>query len=305
MAEIYCIGSAHLDTLLTFSKDPALGHTTPATSIKTLGGVAYNMAVVLQQLGNDVAFSGVVGYDSDAEHVINELERHNIDCSTIVRSKNNTGSYTALHSNDGELVMAAIDVAIYNELTPLMFEPIVPQLSKFKNWVLDSNFSPQSYAYLASVAEEHDINVYLTISSIYEGDKIIAFLPRAKALFGNVEEVQYLANTLHGTKSSNIWEAMQTIADLGTETIFATDGANGVYALSATQKIYRPTIPVANVVCVNGAGDTFAAAVIDSMLKDCQLLDNIDAGLLAAAQKISGNPETELLESRRRLTFMY
>lgn len=304
MAEIYCIGSAHLDIILTFNNKPALGHTTPANVMKTVGGVGYNMATVLQQLGNDVAFAGVMGYDAEAEHVINALEQHNIDCSAIIRSNTNTGSYTAFHSQDGEMVMAAIDIAIYNQLTPQMFGPKIQQLSTIKNWILDSNFSQQSYAYLAIAAKAQQINVYLTISSIYEGSKIIPLLPVAKALFGNVEEIKYLAKQLTNTEYSDVWDAMQVIAALGTETVLATDGANGVYILSAGQKIYRAAIPVVNVVCVNGAGDTFAAAVIDGILNNNGLLESIDAGLLAAAQKISGNAINIPIKSRPRLTFM-
>jgi sugar/nucleoside kinase (ribokinase family) len=301
MAQIYCIGSAHLDIILTFTNEPALGHTTAANSLKNVGGVGYNMATVLQQFGNDVAFAGALGYDTEAEHVIKDLEQHNIDCSAIIRSKVNTGSYTAFHSQDGEMVIAAIDIAIYNQLTPQMFEPIIQQLTTVKNWVLDSNFSQQTYSYLGLAAKAHNINVYLTISSIYEGEKIIPLLPMAKALFGNVEEIQYLANRLTNQEYENIWDAMQVIADLGTETIFATDGANGVYVLAAGQKIYRAAIPVTNVVSVNGAGDTFAAAAIDGMLNNNSVLNSIDAGLFAAAQKISGNTITA--KSRPRLIF--
>jgi len=282
-----------------------MGHTTPATVVKTVGGVGYNMATVLQQFGNDVAFAGVMGYDTEAEHVIKDLERHNIDCAAVIRSTTNTGSYTAFHSQDGEMVMAAIDIAIYNQLTPQMFNPIISQLTKIKNWVLDSNFSQQSYSYLAIAAKAHHINVYLTISSIYEGEKITPLLPVAQALFGNVEEIKYLANKLTNIEYENIWDAMQVIADRGTETVFATDGANGVYVLVAGQQIYRAAVPVTKVICVNGAGDTFAAAVIDGMLNNQQLLDSIDAGLLAAAQKISGVAIINTSKSRPRLTFRH
>jgi sugar/nucleoside kinase (ribokinase family) len=304
MAAIYCIGTAHLDNILTFSNHAPLRHTTAATSVKAVGGVVYNIATVLRQLGNDVAFSGVLGYDADAEHVIKDLKQHDIDCSAIIRSKANTGSYIAFHSQDGEMMLAAIDIDIYNQLTPRMFGPIIDRLSKVENWVLDSNFSQQTYSYLAIAAKAHHISVYLTISSIYGGEKIIPLLPITKALFGNVEEIQYLAHKLTNSGYENIWGAMQLIADLGTETIFATDGANGVYVLSKGQKIYRPAIPVTNVVSVNGAGDTFSAATMNGLLNNNQLLDSIDAGLLAAAQKISGLTIISLSKSRSGHTFM-
>lgn len=294
--DLICVGTAHPDNIFTFNQQPIINHTGAASSQKLMGGVGYNMAVILKNLGNRVAITPVLGNDSNAEYVLNSIREQNIDCSNVIRSEYNTASYTAFHGPDGEMFAAAIEIEIYNKLTTKMLKPITQNILQVENWVLDSNFAREAYAYLALLARNHNIKLFLTISSIYESEKIIPLLPQATSLFGNAEEMRFLAAKLTHTEyakseqlsAEQIWSALETIAATGIKNIFATDGANGVYVLSDQQRLQQKAIPVEKIISVNGAGDTFAATAIDSMIRNQPLADTIDAAICAAFLRITG-----------------
>jgi pseudouridine kinase len=288
MIDVYCIGSAHIDNILTFLQPPRHGHTGAAISKSSIGGVGYNMALVLKNLGNSVAMSGLLGRDAGARFVLSSIAKHGIDTAAMIQDENlTTASYTAFHRPDGDMHIAAIEMDIYSRLCKELIEPHLDKLKRSKNWVFDSNYPATAFEYFATVAAENNINVYVTITSLQEGKRIIPLLPQTKALFGNVEEINYLADNEDLTETG-IWRSLEIIAAKGTQAVFATHGAGGVYVLANGQRYHVAAKKVEHIVSVNGAGDTFAAAVIDSMLKNKSIEQAIEAGLIAAALRLQG-----------------
>lgn len=291
---ICVIGSAHTDNILIARELLINEHTVLGKRETSTGGVGYNMATILKKLGNEsVSIACILGNDSYAEQVIDDLKKQEINHDMILRSSDTTASYTAFHNPDGNMAHAVIDIDIYNNMTAGTFVPIVDKLKQSKNWVLDTNFSSDVYRYLATQAQDQDI--YITISSITESPKAIPLFPKTKVLFGNVEEIHYLANKIVLDKNItcgseiDIWRALKIIVDAGVKTVIATDGPRAVMVLSENKtSVHNPL--VVDVKNVNGAGDSFAAATIDWLIQGQNLHNAISAGLTAAALRVQCLP---------------
>lgn len=84
--KIAVLGSINMDVVIRCAHLPAPGETIIATSASEVcGGKGANQAVAAARLGADVTMIGSVGDDGFADHLIENLERENIDVSHVSR----------------------------------------------------------------------------------------------------------------------------------------------------------------------------------------------------------------------------
>jgi sugar/nucleoside kinase (ribokinase family) len=290
--KICCVGAVNLDKILTFKESPELGRDTSATTQTSVGGVACNVAQLLKKFGAGVAFVGVIGADLAGEFILKNLRSAGLDVEGIQQLEGaNTVTYTALHRPDGELHIAAIDCDIYDTafMDPLILLTMLQKAEHFQHWVVDSCFPSNAYQALLNVITAKNISLHVVISSINNIDQIRILLPHTKMLFGNVAEILYLAGIKRNTRD-DILQALTKLREIGIETIFATDGANGVYAKHCDNNYYVEAVPVTKVISVNGAGDTFAAATLYNLLQGIEISAAMTIGVRAAAARIAGLP---------------
>jgi pseudouridine kinase len=286
--DIYCIGSAHVDRISKLHNEPSSENGGTATSTFSYGGVGYIMALALKKFENNVAMGGLLGSDPVATQITENINQHGINCEAMIQVTGfSTACYTAVLKPSGEVHFDLIDKNIYDQITISMVEPHLEKLVRCKNWVFDSDYPVDVYKYFATVAKAHSINVFVTIACIFDVEKVLPLLGNAKALFGNVAEISRLAGSTNLT-SQGIQQSLTVIAAYGTKNVFATDGANGVHVLSQGIYYFKPAVVVETVVSVNGAGDTFAAAAISSMLCNDSMDKTIDSALTAAALRVEG-----------------
>jgi sugar/nucleoside kinase (ribokinase family) len=283
--DICCIGAANVDKIITFTAEPQLEHDTYATSVETVGGVACNVAQMLKSFGQSVMLASVIGNDMGGQFLRSNLIKQDINCDALLEdNQHSTCTYTAFHRPDGELFVASIEGQIYRELTTTTIEPMLPTISQAKIWIFDTSFPQKIYErYIAARAS--DIEIYIVISSVNNLQKITPLLPYAKMLFGNLTEMKSLSGMHH---CDDVKAVLEKVSALGPQTIFATDGINGVHVYNNANHFKQEVTPVDNLVCSNGAGDTFAAAAIHTLLKGGDVHLALQNGIKAAAQRVAG-----------------
>ena len=138
MPVFYICGGCHLDRHLYLDGEAVLGRTNPASQRIGIGGVAANIARHLAAHGGQAHFTGVqpaaeisaLGARLRAAGVV----------SCLIPLEGEVPGYTAIVDVDGELVVGAASMALYDEVTPeMVFEGIIGD----GPLVIDANF-PES-----------------------------------------------------------------------------------------------------------------------------------------------------------------
>lgn len=285
---ILVFGAAHVDTIFNIIDVPVEKDTSPARGSKLFGGVAYNLAYILSKLGNSVGILTVSGGDSISGLVDRNLQQQNIKPAVFIPiSESTTASYTAIHGPDGAMSLSVIVKDIYHKLTVKTLSQYAAQIKAAKVVVCDSSYRADIYEYLAKTFEEENIDHYVVIGSLSEAKEIIPLLYRCKGLFGNVKEINSLAENADDTEEG-IYRSLLSIAEHGVESIFATNGDKGVYVLHKGQRCFFSTKVVKPIVCGNGIGNAFAAGVIFGMVNGKSIQQSIKIGLAIAILKLEG-----------------
>lgn len=286
---IQVLGAAHHDTTFTARKEIVPKHTTNATSQRSFGGVGYNIANILCLIGNSVGIVTVSSDDSISSLIRRNLESLGIHINEALIPGFPTASYTALNSHGGELHVGVLVQEIYDQLTVGRLRQHAAKLTDENTQaiVTDSTFNEEIYIHLATLVAQHSKRLFVVISSLENAKNITALLPHTEALFGNVEEINFLAQNFDSSEAG-IWKSLETLSNKGAKAVLATHGERGVYALVQGQKMHFAAHKVDKIVSTLGAGDTFASVVIDGMLKGVKPEEAIKRGLSAAALRVQG-----------------
>ena len=106
-------------------------------------------------------------------------------------------------------------------------------------------------------------------------------LGRIEGLFANRAEAAALSGRAVGSAEDAL-AAGHALRETGLGTAFVTLGAEGVAVAAEGVSAIRPALPSA-VRDVNGAGDAFAAGVIDGLVGGATLSDAVGRGLAMAS----------------------
>lgn len=291
--EILYIGEAHAHT-----NYDALGVVTPyhsckAESSRNFDGHAYLGAKTTRDLG--VARVGLLapfGDDSVAPLVSrNSEEKQGMKVFAMYIPGAHTASSVAIYER-GELRLGATVDGIYDRVTvDMMAKQMDSILSVRPNAIVcDTAYPEEVYAYLLT-AIPSDIDVYATISSLASVNNITPLLSRCKGVFGNVDEINHLAQN-YDVSEAGIRRSLEIITSQGAEAVFATHGAKGVYARTNGKHYHMDAYPIEKMVSTHGAGDAFAAGVVYGLQQGLRVGDAMKLGLLVAALKIQAKEIT-------------
>ena len=288
-AGIACIGAAHVDRIARCQEAFAWRASNPVTLTASSGGVARNVALNLARLARPAKLLSVLGGDRDGEALIAELRSHRVDCQHAAQLEGRaTASYTALLDSAGELLCGLADADIYEALTPEWLERVAPDLADWPLWAIDANLSESGIGALAAQKADGVRLAALAVSPA-KAPRLKPHLASFDMLFANRAE----AAALLGQQVETLAEAEDAavaLRALGPGLVFVTLGDAGV-AVAAARGCELYPAPVTDVVNVNGAGDGFAAGVLDALLAAAPLTDAVRRGL-AAARLTAQSPDT-------------
>ena len=288
-AGIACIGAAHVDRIARCREAFAWRASNPVTLSASSGGVARNVALNLARLGRPAKLVSVLGDDRDGDALVAELRTHGVDCQHAAQLEGRaTASYTALLDAAGELLCGLADADIYEALTPQRLESLAPDLAGWPLWANDANLPEIGIGALTAQKPDGVRFAALAVSPA-KAPRLRPYLARFDMLFANrAEAAALLAHEIETLAEAEA--AALALRALGPDLVFVTLGDLGAAVASEMGCELYPA-PDTEVVNVNGAGDGFAAAVLDALLAAAALPDAVRRGL-AAARLTAQSPDT-------------
>jgi pseudouridine kinase len=264
---VTCIGAANLDRKLRSLAGIAMHTSNPASQSESFGGVARNIAENLARLGTPVALLTATGKDSSGAALLAHAQSLGIDTGgTLQLADVASGTYTAVLDQDGEMVVALADMALYDRLDAAFIAASQARIATSALVVADLNLPLEAVD--AVVAEARRAEVGLVLVAVSEPK--MARLPRdlsgVRLLILNRGELAARVGRELASETE-LDAAMAEVRAQGARDLIVTRGAEGVLYTRGGD-IVRLYASGAEVVDVTGAGDAFAAAVCWSLIQD-------------------------------------
>ena len=282
-------GGCHIDRQLRLTSTPQQGRTNPAISRERLGGVATNIACQLAGFGASVRLVSVQPPDSLAT-VASRLVDIGID-PWLAPLAGDPPGYTALLAPDGELLIGAAVMALYDMVPASMIQPGIE--GSTGPIILDANLPADTITTIADIAGADIAGEFGTGrslcaagTSIAKVERLMAALPLLDALVLNRGE----AAALLGETGPVDRMALALAADMrGNGLVLVSDGAD-MAALASGGDVVTARPPRVRLVNANGAGDVMAARLFFDLetRSDMAPATRLDAALAAGAGYAAG-----------------
>ena len=249
----------------------------PGTVKISLGGVGRNIAHNLSLLGTDVRILTAFGDDVHGQKVAASCAELGIDASHARRITGGmTSTYLYLMDEKGEMALAVSDMEICKKITPTYLASNLSLLQNAQVVVADANIPTESLIYLA---ENCTAPLFCDPVSTAKAVKVRPILNKIHTLKPNKLEVELLSGVKIETKE-DVEKAADKLLEMGVQRLFISLGADGVYAVTADEKMWVPNLP-GEMVNTTGCGDAFMAAITWAYLEGMNLKDSVMAGLAA------------------------
>jgi pseudouridine kinase len=263
---VVCIGAANLDRKLRSNSTLALRTSNPASAVESFGGVARNIAENLARLGTQVALLTATGKDSSGAALLAHAEALGIDTrGALTLDDAASGTYTAVLDQDGEMVVALADMALYDRIDAAFVASRQAQLASSSLLVADLNLPLDTVEALRQEAKRVDAPLVLVAVSEPKMARLPRELDGVSLLILNAGELATRVGRPLA-RDGELEAAMRDVQAQGVRDLVVTRGAEGVLLTTADGILHLPA-QAAEVVDVTGAGDAFAAAVCWSLLQ--------------------------------------
>nr|WP_047985759.1 carbohydrate kinase [Ornithinibacillus californiensis] len=287
--QIVSIGGANVDRKFYVQGNLKQGTSNPIKSTQSVGGVARNVAENLGRLGINISMITANGMDAEWSQIEGASSPYMNLAQSIPLANETTGSYTAVIDQNGELVLAFADMAIYDSITPEILQPRLSKFAQAKCLVADLNLPAETISFIQQFALANNIPLVLITVSAPKMERLPKDLQGLTWLITNRDETETFFN-VNITDEAD-WEAsVQRWLDLGIENVVVTNGKKGALIGNNREGIQHiPALEVTEVRDVTGAGDAFSAAVIYAWLEGESLANIAKAGAINSAKTIQTN----------------
>lgn len=299
---VMCIGAANLDRKLRTIAAMQLGTSNPATAEEVYGGVARNIAENLARLNLPTALLTAVGDDAAGRSLQDHAERAGIDTRGSLKLQDAaTGTYTAILDDQGELVVALADMALYDRITPDFLASRAPQRAAAAMTVADLNLPAESIALLLDSARSDKTPLVIVAVSQPKMARLPQDLHGLRLLILNRGELETRAGRALPTEA-DVRDACRAVQAQGARDVIVTCGSQGVYHTRNGELAWLAAHQV-DVVDVTGAGDAFSAAVCwslyqgsDDLTLACRRGLKVAAMTLESAETVSPVLAADILD---------
>ena len=279
MPVFHICGGCHLDRHLYLQGEAVPGRTNPASQRIGIGGVAANIACHLAAHGGQAHFTGVQPAD-EISALGTRLRAAGVD-PNIIPLEGEVPGYTAIVAADGELVVGAASMALYDEGTPDM---VLEGIIGYGPLVIDANF-PESVLQAICQAQPQTRPVFAAATSVAKVGRLAGCLARLDALVLNRSEAAVLAGEAPVAGMACALAARLRPGGA----VLVSDGGNQA-ALARGDDCVTASPPPLDLVRANGAGDAMAAALFWGLAAtpDAGLATHLEAALEAGADFAAG-----------------
>lgn len=286
MAKILGIGNAVLDVVLTVDHHPQEDEELRAQEkqIQT-GGNVNNTLFVLNQLGHETDICTTMAADSEAKQLLNGLNERGIATNHIqkfIKGRTPT-SYVTLNAQNGHRT-----IVHYRDLPEIGFDFFAKIEIEEYDWL---HFEGRNISQLPGM-----INIAKTFLT-YQPISLEVEKPRdgIEAIFPNVNLIIF-SHHYAKAKGFEDGQALLESLDLPNVNLVCTWGINGAWFKPANGKIdHIGAEKLTTVIDTLGAGDTFNAGLIHSLIGKKSLADSVDFASKLAAKKCQQPGLTKLM----------
>lgn len=281
---IICVGAANVDYKLISMNPIKFDTSNPAISHHSMGGVMRNIAENLGRLNCETSLLTLVGSDGNGDALVNHLKDY---CHTNKIQKvitHNTGSYTAVLNNDGQLLCGLADMEICNLMTQDWISQHEPYLKQASKIVVDTNVQDSCIDYLIKFAQTYDIELYLAGVSTVKMNRLPRIPFKATCGIFNLDESRAYFNT-----NQSAQELAKRWIDHGLEHVIITQGVKETIYATKNEIHSLDVKPNKTVVDVTGAGDSFIAGTLFGLMNKYSYLDSIKFGLLNSYHTVASS----------------
>ena len=274
---IVCIGGANIDRKMRTTSPLQMGTSNPVRVQETFGGVARNVAENLARLGAPTQLLTVVGQDPAGAHLLAALRDCGVDTGGCLAVAGvNSGTYTAVLDDSGEMVLALAHMDVCAQQTPEWLRQCAAQRAAARLVVADLNLPAESVAQLLQDAQTSAAPLVIVAVSEPKMANLPADLSGLNLLILNVGELHARVGRALNTEA-DIAAACREVHAQGVRRIIVTRGAQGVlyseYSAYSDDhdgkdnggSLSHIPAPAVTVRDVTGAGDSFSAAVCWSL----------------------------------------
>ena len=279
MPVFHICGGCHLDRHLYLQGEAVPGRTNPVSQRIGIGGVAANIARHLAARGGQAHFTGVQPAD-EISALGTRLRAAGVD-PNLIPLEGEVPGYTAIVAADGELVVGAASMALYDEVTPDM---VLEGIIGYGPLVIDANF-PESVLQAICQAQPQTRPVFAAATSVAKVGRLAGCLARLDALVLNRSEAAVLEGEAPVAGMACALAARLRPGGA----VLVSDGGNQA-ALARGDDCVTASPPPLDLVRANGAGDAMAAALFRGLAAtpDAGLATHLEAALEAGADFAAG-----------------
>ena len=272
-------GGCHLDRHLHLEGEAVLGRTNPASQRIGIGGVAANIARHLAALGSPAHFTGVQPVD-EISALETRLRAAGVE-PCLIPLEGEVPGYTAIVAADGELVVGAASMALYDDVTPEMVLEVIIGDGPL---VMDANF-PEPVLQAICRRQPQTRPVFAAATSVAKVGRLAGCLARLDALVLNRSEAAILAGEAPVADM-----ARALAADLRPGGVVLVSDGGDQAALAKGDDCVTASPPPLELVRANGAGDAMAATLFWGLTATpaAGLAAHLDAALAAGADFAAG-----------------
>ena len=310
-ADVLLIGAAIADVLLRpVDETVFMKGSCPVDSIRMdVGGDALNEATVLARLGHAPVLATVLGADGVADFILAHCRREGIHVCARRREELDTGINAVLVSPSGERSFitnrngSLRRLTLEDALSAVDEAPDSVRLMCLASMFVSPMLDADGMAALFARGKARGWLVCADSTKRKNGETlrdVADALAQLDFIFPNLEEARLLTGR----------EAPDDVADAllgaGVKNVALKLGGNGCLVKNASERFAVPAYPGAKCVDTTGAGDTFAAAFIASILEgrsiaQCAAFANAAASLCVERLGATAAPmNRDELEKRYR-----
>eukprot|EP01130_Rhizamoeba_saxonica_P002952 TRINITY_DN1297_c0_g2_i5.p1 TRINITY_DN1297_c0_g2~~TRINITY_DN1297_c0_g2_i5.p1 ORF type:complete len:595 (-),score=125.63 TRINITY_DN1297_c0_g2_i5:1215-2999(-) len=248
----------------------------------TPGGVGRNIAEALGRLNDNPILISVLGNDTFSEYILDHAKDYMETCYIKRIDEGNTPVYNALLSKK-DMATAVNDMGLIEQLnvqTVMKYESLISNASFL---VVDANIPVSTLEYVCEIAHQNNVDVWFEPTSAVKSVKCVSLIDKLTYISPNIYELQAISKALGGNDSSLPTDHMKVLFNRNPDLkIFLTLGEEGVlFANNVSYTLLEPYNPE-KMVNTTGAGDSFTAGVIHSLLQGKDVLYSVEVGLIAA-----------------------
>ena len=240
---------------------------------KVLGGAPFNVAWSLSGFGQNPIFVSAVGHDEAADEIRQSMLQHGMDDSGLQVNDYPTGN-VKVSFNDGEPTYRIESDQAWDFLNSEKFLPVHTNLGDDVAIIYHGSLifrNPVSRAAVEDLRTRTDATVFVDLNirlPWFQTKEIADILCNVDSLKLNVDELSALADReLIGDKAIAAGAA-EVLAHYSLDSLWVTAGADGAYYFDGQGRSDFAAAPkIETLADTVGAGDAFAAAVINGLLK--------------------------------------